>query len=103
MARIKKAQTGTRASADSTAYFKNQEKRFRQLAKSEKGNSEVSKFNKRFFENEASKNVSSQLRQYHKGKPGYDKDGFPIKNKKMKTGGRIKKGQAGLVAPNKRV
>lgn len=104
MARIKKAQRGyTSPSADSTAYFKNQEKSFRQLAKSEKGDNEVSKFNKRFFENEAGKAVSSQVRQSRKGSPGYDKDGFPIKNKKMKTGGKIKKAQAGLKAPNKRV
>lgn len=88
MARIKKAQKGKtiKPTADSTAYFKNQEKSFRQLAKSEKGDSELSKFNKRFFENEAGKSVSSQLRQYRKGKPGYDKDGFPIK--KQKSGGK---------------
>jgi hypothetical protein len=90
MATVKKAQKGKtiKPTADSTLYFKNQEKSFRQLAKSEKGDNEVSKFNKRFFENEAGKSVSSQLRQYHKGKPGYDKDGFPIK--KNKSGGVTK-------------
>jgi hypothetical protein len=90
MATIKKAQKGKtiKPTADSTAYFKNQEKSFRQLSKSEKGDSELSKFNKRFFENEAGKSVSSQLRQYRKGKPGYDKDGFPIK--KQRAGGVTK-------------
>jgi hypothetical protein len=64
---------------DSTAYYKNQEKRFRQLAKLYKGDTEVSKFNKDFFENKANKSVGDQLRQSHKGAPGYDKNGFPIK------------------------
>lgn len=84
---VKKAQEGIKASADSTTYFKNKEKSFRQLSKSEKGDSEVSKFNKRFFENEAGKEVSNQVRQSKKGKPGYDKDGFPIK--KQKSGGKV--------------
>ena len=78
----KKMQTGTKATKDSTAYFKNEEKSYRQLSKSEKGNSEVSKFNKRFFENKAGETVTSQIRQLHKGKPGYDKNGFPL-DKKM--------------------
>jgi hypothetical protein len=78
----KKMQMGTKATKDSTNYFKGQEKNFRQLAKSEKGDSEVSKFNKRFFENEAGKAVSSQVRQSHKGSPGYDKNGNPL-DKKM--------------------
>ncbi len=56
-----------------------QEKRFRQLAKLYNGDTEVSKFNKDFFENKANKSVGDQLRQSHKGAPGYDKNGFPIK------------------------
>jgi hypothetical protein len=90
MKAIKKAQNGTKT-ADSTAYFKNKEKSFRQLSKSEKSDSEVSKFNKRFFENEANKSVSNQLRQSHKGEKGYDKNGFPIKKKKAKSGATIAK------------
>ncbi len=91
MKAIKKAQTGAKATKDSTAYFKNKEKSFRQLSKSEKGDTEVSKFNKRFFENEAGKAVSSQVRQSHKGAPGYDDNGFPIKKKKAKSGATIAK------------
>lgn len=64
---------------DSTAYYRNKEKTFRQLAKSEKGDSEISKFNKNFFEIEAGKAASNRLRQYHKGKPGFDSSGFPKK------------------------
>lgn len=64
---------------DSTAYYKNQEKSFRQSAKLYKGDTEVSKFNKKFFENKANEAVGDQLRQSHKGQPGYDKNGFPIK------------------------
>jgi hypothetical protein len=93
MATIKKAQNG--ATKDSTSYFKNKEKSFRQLSKTEKGDSEVSKFNKRFFENEAGKAVTSQVRQSHKGKPGYDKNGYRLK---MKNGGSL----SALNASNKR-
>ena len=100
MKAIKKAVNGTTTTkttirpvttTDSTAYFKNNEKIFRQLSKSEKSDSEVSKFNKRFFENEADKSVSNQLRQSRKGKPGYDKNGYPIK----KNGGSIAKAKDG--------
>jgi hypothetical protein len=83
---IKKAQKGVKATADSTKYYKDQEKSFKTLAKSEKGDTEVSKFNKNFFERASGKAVSDQLRQSRKGKPGYDKDGFPIK--KQRTGGK---------------
>jgi hypothetical protein len=81
MKAIKKAQTGIKT-VDSTDYFKNEEKILRQLAKSEKGISNVSKFNKRFFENKAGEAVTSQVRQKLKGTPGYDANGFPIKKKK---------------------
>jgi hypothetical protein len=90
MKAIKKAQTGAKT-ADSTAYFKNEEKILRQLAKSEKGISNVSKFNKRFFENKAGEAVTSQVRQFHKGEKGYDKNGYPIK----KNGGSIAKAKDG--------
>lgn len=84
---LKKAQKGTQVtSSDSTSYYKNQEKIYRDLAKSYKGDTEVSKFNKDYFERLAGKAVSDQLRQYHKGKPGFDKLGNPIKKK----GGSIK-------------
>jgi hypothetical protein len=95
MAKIKKEQN--EVTKDSTSYFKSKEKSFRQLSKTEKGDSEVSKFNKRFFENEAGKAVSSQVRQSHKGKPGYDSNGYPLK-KKMKNGGSL----SGLNASTKR-
>jgi len=88
MATFKKAQKGksVKPTADSSAYYKNQENIFKQLSKSEKGNSEVAKFNKDFFDRSAGKAVSDQVRQYHKGKPGYDANGFPIK--KQKSGGK---------------
>jgi len=82
---IKKAQKGVRATADSTKYYKDQEKVFKTLARSEKGDTEVSKFNKNFFETASGKAISDQLRQSRKGKPGYDANGNPLK--KQKTGG----------------
>jgi hypothetical protein len=87
---VVKAQNGI-ATADSTSYFKDKGKRFAQLSKSEKGNTEVSKFNKRFFENEQGKAAGDQLRQGYKGKTGYDKNGNPVKKKMMKSGGKMAK------------
>lgn len=85
--KVKKAQKGIKVTADSTKYYKDQEKSYRTLSKSEKGDTEVSKFNKDFFDRAAGKAVSDQLRQYHKGSSGYDANGFPIKKKK--SGGKV--------------
>ena len=71
--------------ADSTAYFNRAEKSFMALASSEfkKGNEAVS--NKM---GELAKNAfENKKRQKLKGKPGYDKNGFPIK--KSKLGGTV--------------
>jgi hypothetical protein len=95
MKAIKKAQTGIKT-VDSTDYFKNEEKILRQLAKSEKGTNNVSKFNKRFFENKAGEAVTSQVRQKLKGTPGYDANGFPIKKKKAKSATTIAKAKDGM-------
>jgi len=85
--KVKKAQGGIKATSDSTKFYKDQEKSYRTLSKSEKGDTEVSKFNKDFFDRAAGKAVSDQLRQYHKGSSGYDANGFPIKKKK--SGGKV--------------
>jgi hypothetical protein len=92
--KIKKAQTGkeVKATPDSSAYYKNQENIFNQLAKSEKGNTKVANFNREYFKGQAAKAISDQLRQLHKGKPGYDANGNPIK--KQKSGG-VTKAKAG--------
>jgi hypothetical protein len=92
---VKKAQNDVKATKDSTAYFKNEEKILRQLAKSEKGISNVSKFNKRWFENKAGEAVTSQVRQSHKGQKGYDKNGYPVK-KKAKAGAMIKRADGSM-------
>ena len=85
---LKKAQKGTHVtSSDSTSYYKNKEKSYKDLSKLYKGDTEVSKFNKNYYERLAGKAVSDQLRQYHKGKPGFDKLGNPIKKK---TGGAVR-------------
>ena len=91
MKAIKKAQTGAKT-ADSTAYFSKKVKSFKELAKGEKGNTEISKFNKRFFEIESGKAAGNQLRQDRKGKPGFTGQGFPIK---QKVGGKTTKAKAG--------
>jgi hypothetical protein len=101
MAKIRKAQRGytTKPTADSTAYFKKmQDFHYKQAATN-------AKYGLRDAADEqmrsATQAVKDQFRQSNKGKPGYDKDGFPIKKQKM--GGKIKKAQAGLKASNKRV
>lgn len=63
---------------DSTAYYKNQEKIYRDLSNSYKGDTEVSKFNKDYFAVLARKAARDQLRQSHKGQPGFDENGKPI-------------------------
>lgn len=96
MAKIKKYQNSgkpLKATPDSSAYYKNQEDVFNKLAKSEKGNSKVADFNRQYFKSQSAKAVSDQLRQLHKGKPGYDANGFPIK--KNKTGGKVTKAKDG--------
>ena len=95
MKKVKKMQSGGKATADSTAYFKNKAKDDMKLAvvKSKYG-----------LKNEAEKNMktakeslTSASRQFYKGKPGYDKNGYPVK--KMQNGGSL----SGLKASTKRV
>lgn len=101
MAKIRKAQRGytTKPTADSTAYFKKmQDFHYKQAATN-------AKYGLRDAADEqmrsATQAVKDEFRQSNKGKPGYDKDGFPIKKQEM--GGKIKKAQAGLKASTKRV
>jgi len=89
---VKKAQMGksVKPTADSTNYFDKKATKDANTANKllkEKGffNDET----KKAF-SEEDKSVKSLLRQYKKGKPGYDANGFPLK-KKMKTGGVVKK------------
>jgi hypothetical protein len=80
-----KAQTGVKATKDSTAYFKRASDSFMTIANDEnkKGNegaaNKLVKLAKSSFE--------SQKRQSKKGKPGYDANGFP----KKKNGGTVAK------------
>lgn len=97
----RKAQNGIKT-ADSTAYFKRASDSFMTTANDEnkKGNEGTSrklvKLAKSAFEN--------QKRQSKKGKPGYDKNGFPVKAKDgkwmQKAAASIKKrGTAGKCTP----
>lgn len=81
---IKKAQKGIKASPDSTAYYKKMEL---DAYESAARNMNSPKYSDQAFERarEAGKSID---RQSKKGKPGYDKDGFPIK--KQKSGGVTK-------------
>lgn len=81
------AQSGTKASADSSDYFFNKSKvesrKYFDLRK-KKGpfDKETEEVGKKYQET-----LKSSVRQDKKGKPGYDKDGFPVK-KSMKSGGK---------------
>ena len=82
---IKKMQAGGKATPDSTAYFK---KRESDSYTSAARNIKDPKLSGQAFKSalEAGKSVD---RQSKKGKPGYDKNGYPLKKQKM--GGVIKK------------
>ena len=97
MAKIKKAQGGRNVTptADSSSFYTRRMLSDMDMADRSRG--ELKEIFKKRYEQAA----SDLNRQSKKGKPGYDKDGFPIKKQKM--GGKIKKAQAGLVASKKRV
>ncbi len=78
--KIKKAQNG-----DSTAYYKNLDKKYIKASDDAYKKHDV----KGSFAamSEAMKASANAKRQKLKGKPGYDKMGFPVK--KNKTGGKV--------------
>lgn len=88
MRTIKKAQNGAKT-ADSTSYFKGRAKDMakQSLYAEAKGDKKLSNV----YMDVASKATSDAERQKLKGKPGYDKNGFPIKKKKAKSGATIAK------------
>lgn len=83
--KMKKAQTGVKATKDSTEYFR------------KKGLDKVDDIVfttrpdvRKAYEKDMQKSINNMKRQAFKGKPGYDKNGYLIK-KKMKAGGMIKR------------
>ena len=95
--KVKKAEDGIKATKDSTSYYK---------AKANKAGYEMSGATSSPGMTAASNKIiqatKDQKRQAFKGKPGYDANGFP--KAKLKTGGKIKKAQAGLgLKPSKPV
>jgi hypothetical protein len=90
MATIKKAQKGVTATPDSTSYYKRKADKAAYEMAASKTPVEMSLASNRITA--ADKNAK---RQKLKGKPGYDKNGFPLK--KGKVGIMVKKAQAGGV------
>jgi hypothetical protein len=82
-----KAQKGmtVKPTADSTGYYKKEIKGYDQLIKSEP-NTPIGKSNKLGYMDARSEAYNNLNRQSLKGKPGYDKNGFPIVSEKMKKG-----------------
>ena len=116
MRKIKKAQSGYKSpfgkrTPDSTAYFnakaKDLEKAGENLS-TKSGNPKVNAEGVRYVREGVRDALNDRDRQYLKGLPGFDKNGRPVsydryKKGNFKTGGRIKKAQAGLKASGKRV
>jgi hypothetical protein len=99
MAKVKKAQKGAKATADSSAYYNNLTKKYydeaNKVANAPLGGKMLSEERKERNEKQdklykkASESTDNALRQIRKGKPGYDANGFPIK--KAKDGKWIQK------------
>jgi hypothetical protein len=87
MKAIKKAQTGVKATKDSTAYFK---ARMNEDYESAARNMNSPKYSEQAFKR-AKQHGDDYFRQANKGKKGYDANGFPIKKKKAKSGVSIAK------------
>ena len=88
--KIKKAQKGVKATADSTKYYEK-----KSIADARKSNNtlEIYGGGSKEFGNSQDKligSLKSLNRQPKKGKPGYDANGFPVK-KAMKAGGMLKR------------
>jgi hypothetical protein len=81
MARIKKAQKGIKASPDSTNFYT------RRLLSDMDMEFRTSGDTKKTYSRKVSQDAKNLSRQSKKGKPGYNKDGFPIK--KQRSGGKI--------------
>jgi len=103
MKAIKKAVNGTTTTkttirpgvtTDSTSIFKNKAKDMarKSLYAEAKGDKKLSNV----YMDVASKASSDAERQKLKGKPGYDKNGYPIKKKKAKSGATIAKAKDGM-------
>ena len=82
--KIKKAQTGVTATPDSTEYFRRKAlNKGKDLLFTDRPG--VIKA----YKNDIEQSLKDMKRQKLKGKPGYDKDGFPVKEK-AKSGAKIK-------------
>jgi hypothetical protein len=79
--KIKKAQNGIKATADSTNYFR--DKAYKASLKYATADGLPAM---KVFAKEEDKANEDKNRQKFKGKPGYDKDGFP---EKKKNGGKV--------------
>ena len=75
--------------ADSTAYYKQEIKGYDKLIQSEP-KTKMGRSNVNVYLDAKSKAYDNLNRQNLKGKPGYDKNGFPIKKSKKK-GGSVKR------------
>ena len=83
MAKIKKAQSGIKATADSTKHYTRRLLSDMDMADRSSGDL------KKVFNANVNRDAKDLNRQKLKGKPGYDANGFPLK--KQKCGGKTLK------------
>lgn len=89
--KIKKAQSGTKVTPDSTEYF-----RRKALDKSKDLMFTDRPGAIKDYKNDIEQSLKDMKRQRLKGQPGYDKDGFP---EKKKNGGKLLKRADGSKSP----
>ena len=83
--KVKKAQKGIKATADSSAYYHNLSREYMQEAARNMGDHVGKK--SRDAMAKSSEATRNEERQKRKGTPGFDANGFPLK--KNKTGGKV--------------
>lgn len=87
---IKKAQSGTKASADSTSIYT--KRMLSDMNMADRSSGEL----KDVFTKKWQRDAADLERQSKKGKPGYDANGFPLpKKKKAAAGAKLTKAKAG--------
>ena len=88
MKAIKKAQNGAKT-ADSTSYYSNKAAYLTDRGVKQSKIKDWDGMNRDF--DDARKSIDDMIRQSKKGKAGYDKNGYPIKKEKAKSGATIAK------------
>jgi hypothetical protein len=88
-AKLKELQKGGKATVDSSEYFKKKMIGYSKMSETAGKNPSTTSKQMEGISNGLQTAGNNMLRQYKKGKEGFDKNGFPIK--KQEKGGSVKK------------